>query len=221
MSSRTSNKHALIDKANSTVTITVAVAAFVVFFSLASSWSLFSQRNFQARVIDHKEKAVSQLEENKKAVDEIDKSYQEFIAQDPNALGGSIKGEGEKDGDNAKIVLDALPSKYDFPALIASVEKLLQDSNFPIIEVSGSDDEVQQKGENQAVELTEVPFQFKTVGQDSAVFDLLAKLEGSIRPLSASAVVFTFTDEGLEVDYSGTTYFLPETTLKIEEKVVR
>ncbi len=139
-----STKRALIGKANSTMVIAVGVAAVLATFSLVSARSLIIKRSYQARVISQQEKARDQLKKNIEAVSTLKTSYEGFVERNPNLIGGSITGTGEQDGDNAKIVLDALPSKYDFPGLVSSLEKILKDRNYNIKSISGTDEETSQ-----------------------------------------------------------------------------
>src|SRR5574338_279847 len=109
-----STKRILIDKANSTIVLAVGIAAFLTVFSMVSSKALLSRRAYQSKVIELQEKARDQLNAN----------YQAFVDRPENIIQGSSTGKGERDGDNAKIVLDALPSVYDFPGLTSSLEKI-------------------------------------------------------------------------------------------------
>ena len=138
-------KHVQIDKANSRMVAIVAMAAFVVVFSLVASRALLGQRSYQARVIAGKQKAVKQLKDNITSVDSLVKSYSVFVSSSTNVLGGNSTGTGAQDGDNAKLVLDALPSQYDFPALATSLEKILTSKNYKINSITGTDDEIKQQ----------------------------------------------------------------------------
>ncbi len=138
-------KRLIINKANATMVIAIAVATFVTVFCLITAKALLSQRAYQARVITRKEKAKDQLKENIKSVEALDTSYKEFVSSPVNVLDGNPAGTGEKDGDNPRIVLDALPSKYDFPALATSLEKLLTDRNYKVDGITGTDEEIAQQ----------------------------------------------------------------------------
>lgn len=190
----TMGKRALIDKANSTMVIAIAVAGFLVVFALFASKALLSQRSYQSRVIGKKEAAVDQLKANQEAVDKLAVNYKAFVETQDNVIGGNPNGSGDRDGNNAKIVLDAMPSKYDFPAFITSVEKLLKTKNFELTSVGGTDDEVTQTGtqDNAPDAPVEIPFQFSTeVGSYNRVKDALSLLEQSIRPISVRKLTIT------------------------------
>jgi hypothetical protein len=114
-----------VDKANARIVMVSAGAAFLSVFFIISSIALFSQIRYQNKVISQKKVAVKQLDANLKARDELVDKYKAFVAAPQNILQGNPDGTGPADGSNAKLVLDSLPSKYDFPALTSSIEKLV------------------------------------------------------------------------------------------------
>ena len=146
-----SSKQLLINKANSQMVGITAVAAILVVMSLMGSRGLLAQRAYQARVIGEKEKALKQLKQNSNNVNKLVDAYNDFQKQDTNIIGGVTTGSSDKDGDNAKIILDALPSQYDFPALTSSLEKILTDPSYKINTITGSDDEIAQVKDRKSV----------------------------------------------------------------------
>src|SRR5579872_1441583 len=109
-------KRVAIDKANSQTVIIVAVACFITAFCLIASKSVLSLNSYQARLTSAKEKAHQQLLKNIQDYNALITSYQTFVSSPTNVIGGQTSGNGNKDGNNAKVVLDALPPSYDFPA---------------------------------------------------------------------------------------------------------
>ncbi|MDB5185909.1 MAG: hypothetical protein JWL85_432 [Candidatus Saccharibacteria bacterium] len=220
-----SSKRLQIDKANTTVTIAVAAATFVVIFSLFACRALLSTRSYQAKVINEKETAVRQLKANIEAVDKLVISYKEFSARPDNIINGISTGTGDRDGDNAKITLDALPSKYDFPALVSSIEKLVSQNNFRIVSISGIDQEVEQKtdGASPSPQPVELPFKATVSGAYDPMQELIKVFDQSIRPIQPQIVTFTAQGENKEVqlEFDAKTYYLPEKTLSITTKEVK
>jgi hypothetical protein len=217
-------RRALIDKANVTVVATVSIAAFVTMFSLVATKSLLSQRSYQARVITAREEARNQLDANKKAADTLVSSYQRFVSEQPNRIGGSSTGTGERDGDNARIVLDALPSKYDFPALTTSLEKLVKGQNLVISAISGIDDESnQQKTASSATpQPVEIPFKLGVKGAYDNIHSLVDVLERSIRPFSINQLELKAGGNNeLELTIDGKTYYQPEKSFEFKSEVVK
>ena len=218
------SKRVQVNKATATIVAVVGAASFVTVFSLVACRALISQRGYQSRVIAEKEKAKKQLISNAQAVEELKTQYKVFIETSENVLGGNPKGTGEKDGDNARIVLDALPSKYDFPALTASLEKLLtNNTNFKIDTIAGSDDEVAQdaaaaEGEVKPIEM---PFQIGITGNYQAVQDLTKLLERSIRPFSFQAINMDGTESEMKYFISANTYYQPTKKFNVTTKEVK
>lgn len=236
-----STKRLLISKANSTMVIAVGIAAFLTAFSLVASRSLLIRRSYQSRVIAAQEKARDQLKENIDAVDTLEASYQGFISRKPNLIGGDPTGNGEQDGDNAKIVLDALPSKYDFPALATSVEKILSDRQYSILSIGGTDDEANQSagGTSEPVDgeaappltavvgpsvgnVVEMPFELTAKGNYDSIIDLLGVFQRSIRPLYIQTLSLDSQgeDSGVQLTIQAKSYFQPEKKLEIKYEVV-
>jgi len=223
--SRISTKKIQIDKANSMVVAVVGVSAFLVAFSLVSIKSLLARRSYQAKVISAQEKARDTLTGNINAVNDLKIRYNEFTSRTENIIKGSSVGSGPRDGDNARIILDALPSKYDYPALASSLEKILLDKGYKIDSISGVDQEVTQNGANAAAvqQAVDMPFTVAAVGSYKGMVDLLVTFRKSIRPLYIQKLSF---DAGGEVDsvklsIEGKTYYQPERTLNITEEVVQ
>lgn len=216
-------KRLQITKANSTIMTVIAVASFVVTVSLVGSRALLNQRSYHQRVIAEKEKAVKQLEDNVKAVESLQQSYSSFINRPENILKGNPNGTGERDGHNAKLVLDALPSRYDFPALATSLEKLLTEKNYDIEGITGIDDEVNQQQNNTSPspEPVEMPFSIKFSSSYGAVQDMLVTLERSIRPFQIKSIEFSGEDNDLRADIEANTFYQPARNLDITTKEIQ
>ncbi len=216
-------KRNLITQANKRIVTATAVAAFVVVFSLFAAKSLISQAAYQNKVISGKKKAVAQLKADLNARDDLVTSYQAFIGTQQNIIGGNPTGNGPKDGDNAKIVLDALPSKYDFPALTTSLEKIINDQGLSITSISGMDDEVAQsaKQSSSAPQPIPMPFQIQVGGSYASVQNLISVLDRSVRPFHLKTVELTGNDSSMVATISGETYYQPEKNLNIKTEVVQ
>lgn len=216
-----SNKHLQVDKANATVVAVTAIAAAVTVFCLVGSKALLDQRSFQSRVIEKKQAALDQLKENSEATTTLVTAYQEFVSAPENVIKGNPSGDGERDGDNASIVLDALPSKYDFPALATSIEKILTNLSVEIQSITGQDDEINQNSlESDVTEPVIVPFEFTVGGNYQALQDLIVQLQRSIRPIEATEISFSSSGEDINLDFSGFTYYKPSVGVEITEETI-
>lgn len=217
-------KRALITKANSTMVYATAIAAFLVVFSAVASKALISQAAYQNRVISTKKKALSTLKSDLSAVNSLKTSYKSFVDTPRNVLGGNPAGTGDQDGDNAKIVLDALPGRYDFPALTTSLEKLIVSQGLQIQGITGTDDELAQIA-NQSSTVPQpvaVPFQVRVSGSYDATKSLLSVFERSIRPIQVLKVEVSGDKGGtVTTAIDAQTFYQPEKSLKIRTEVVK
>jgi len=201
-----------------------AVAAFVVVFAGVASKALFSQAAYQNKVISQKKKALSTLKGDISAVGTLKSSYKSFVETPRNVLGGNPTGTGDQDGDNAKIVLDAMPSKYDFPALTASLEKLISAQGLQIQSVTGTDQEVQQANQaSPSPKPVAVPFQIRVSGSYDGIKNLLSSFERSIRPIQIKKVEVDAAAQGgsMVAIIDAQTFYQPEKTLTIKSEVVQ
>ena len=216
-------KRALITKANSTIVIATAVAAFVVIFSLVAGKALLGQAAYQNRVIDAKKKALAQLNSDLDARNTLVASYRTFVNTSQNVLGGVPDGKGDQDGDNAKIILDALPSKYDFPALATSLEKLIKSQNLQIGGITGTDQELTERNNNTSTDPKPIvmPFQVQVSGSYESIQNLIKVFERSIRPFDVLKVDLSGDQGSMTASIDAQTYYQPEKSLKIKSEVVK
>jgi len=219
-----SSKRVLIDKANTRIVIYVSVAAFILVFSLVATKTLISQAAYQNRVIGAKRVAVDQLKSDITASSSLRTSYNAFLSLPQNAIGGNPDGTGPQDGNNAKIVLDALPSTYDFPGLTTSLDNLLSSqSGITIDGISGTDEEatlgINQSSTNPTPQ--PIPFSVSVTGDYSSLQGVINTFERSIRPIQIQTLNITGTEPDLTMTVTAQTYYQPAKSLNINMKVVR
>lgn len=212
------SKRVQIDKTQAVMLGLVVAASVVTMFSLVASKTYFSQANYLNKVAGKKEKAVKQLKANKDAVSTLVKSYQSFASQDPNLIGGTPPGKGERDGDNGRLVLDALPSKYDFPALATSLEKLL--AGYTINSINGSDAGSSQTNSVQIKPIA-MPFTLDVSSDYAGIQKLSGTFEKSIRPFQILGIKLNGTNAILQATITAQTFYQPEKNLKIGSEVVK
>jgi Tfp pilus assembly protein PilO len=216
-------KRSLINKANSTIVIATAVAAFVLVFALVAGNSLSGQVGYQNKVINAKKKALKQLEADLQARDSLEESYKKFVKEDPNVLAGSSEGTGERDGDNAKLILDALPSKYDFPALTTSLEKVIIAQNLKILGISGTDQEADQAANQVSPDPQPIamPFQVEVTGSYGSIQSLVDVFLHSIRPFQIQTLELSGDESSMTATINAQTFYQPEKSLEIKQEVIR
>jgi hypothetical protein len=220
---RLSTKRVLIDKTNSTIVAMTATAAFVVIFALIASKTLVSQAAYQNRIIDAKKTAVSQLKNDIQATSSLVTAYKAFVDTPQNVIGGDPNGTGAKDGDNAKVVLDALPSKYDFPALATTLEKLLTSQNVQIQSITGTDDELAQSGDQTSADPKPVamPFQLSVTGDYQSIQKLIDTFGSSIRPFQIQTMELSGGQSNMTLTLTAQTYYQPEKVFSIQKETIR
>jgi hypothetical protein len=219
-----STKRVAISKANAQMVGIVAGAAFITIFCLVASKAVFSQERYQARVISAKEKANDQLEANLKNFSSLQKSYAIFNSAPTNIIGGSATGTGDNDGTNSKIILDALPSSYDFPALTSSLEKILADNNLKVSSITGTDDQVNQQNNliNPNPQAVSMSFSFTVNDANySSVSQLITKLQESIRPVVIDTLDLSGAANNMTATVNAHTYFQPVKGVSITKKVIK
>jgi hypothetical protein len=217
------SKRAQIDKANTTTMVAAGVAAFLVVFSLVAAKSLIGQALYQNRVIGEKRKTLNQLKEDIAARDNLVKSYEAFVGTSQNVIGGNPLGSGDRDGDNGKIILDALPSKYDFPALTTSLEKLSNSQGLKIMSLTGIDDEAAQSAQQESSSPAPIPMQFElsVEGSYPQLQALIETFDKSIRPMQIQKLTITGNEGSVDAVVAAQTFYQPEKVLELKTKVVK
>ena len=216
-------KHDIIDKTNSKTIVTVAVATFILVFSLFAGRALISQSLYHTRVISEKEKSLKQLTENEKAIKELEKSFSSFTSQATNIIGGNAGGVGPLDGTNDKIILDALPEKYDYPGLSSSFEKILRDGSYDIGSIGGTEDPTAAAAGNTAgvIVPTVIPYAFTVSSDVDGIRRLLETLERSIRPMYVDNLQLQAGENILQTRVSLHTFFAHSKTFELGSKEVK
>lgn len=211
-----------INKASATVVLGVSLAAVVVAFSLVGCKVLLEQRAFQSRVISQQKTSLKIAKADIKEARNLSAAYNNFNEKDTNIIGGSKIGAGAQDGTNTKIILDALPSQYDFPALITSLDSLLTKRGFKAGGITGTDDTSQQDKPASATPIAvPIPFQLSASGSYNSVKDLVTALDHTILPVAFDTMQLTGTDSTLSITGTAKTYYQPAKTLNITSKVVK
>jgi len=220
-STHRSVKHEIINKDSTRIVTIVAGTVFLVVFCGFAFKTLFSQSLYHNRVIGEKEKALRQLESNKEAVEELEQSYTAFVGEAENILSGSPGGDGPLDGDNAKIVLDALPGIYDYPALSSSFEKILLGGGYTISSLGGTEEQGVGGEATSDVKPINIPYAFSFVSTVEGSKDLLKTLERSIRPMNVDSIAIQVQAGGqLETEVTLHTYFTQQKTFELGSKEV-
>jgi hypothetical protein len=244
-------KHLQIHKANNMMFIVVGIATVLSVFSLLSAKALFGQSNYQRKVLSERHTAVDKLKTNVDEAKKLKQQYDAFESQNPNIIGGKggldiaialSKGQDQsgtvtvngqplnlstQDGDNAKIVLDALPSRYDFPALISSIEKIANLDHAPLQSVIGTDesntgtqDGTTSNAASAQADSQTIPFSVTTQTDYNTAQTLVKDLERSIRPMDITRFSIHGNGGSMNETIEATTNYQQPVSLQIKEKEV-
>jgi Tfp pilus assembly protein PilO len=223
-------KRSLIDQADKRMLTFAGIAAFVVIFSIVASKSLISQLGYQNRLASAKQTALNQLTTDLTSEHSLINSYQTFVSSSTNIIGGSTTSQGSLNGgDNGQIILDALPSKYDFPAMLTSLNGLLNSSGATITSMSGVDEQLSQQSDQTSPSPQPVPmvFQFTVAGSYQNIQTLFDDLQRSTRPIqfqNVSIVASTNSKTNqtvLTLTATAQTFYQPEKVFNITSEVVQ
>lgn len=223
MAGMPSIKRTLIEKSNTTIVVATSVACFLVVFCAVAAFSLFDQFMYQNRVIGADKKALNQLKTDIESTKSLVASYQSFVSTPTNSIGGDPNGTGPQDGNNAKIILDALPSKYDYPALITSLEKILTGQSVQIQSITGTDDAATQAAnQSSSVPMPQpMPFQVVVTGNYDSIQHAVNAFERSIRPFQVQTMELAGDQSQLTLTITAQTYWQPAKNLDIRTQVIR
>jgi Tfp pilus assembly protein PilO len=216
-------KRNLISKANTTIVAVTAGACFIVVFSLVASVTLVGQFKYQNKIISAKREARDTLKKDIESTKTLAAAYRAFTTTSQNVLDGDPNGQGGQDGNNAKIVLDALPAKYDFPALATSLEKILNNQAVTIRSIGGTDDVLNTANTSLSTspQATAMPFKISVSGDYDSMRNVVNALERSIRPIDVQSISITGNQTELTMEVTAQTYYQPGKDLKIGTKVIK
>lgn len=214
-----------IDKNQSPVLVTVIIATIISVFCLTSAKVLLNQALYQRRVINARNTSAKKLEEDIKNTDTLSAQYKAVFlgSTGENIIGGSTAGgSSSRDGSNEKIVLDALPTKYDFPALLTSLSNLLATDGVGTQSIGGSDQSTTVNSEaNYNPQTSPINISLSGTTTYSSAKKLLTDLERSIRPFDVTRLSLSGNESNLTISMDLTTYFQPAKTLDVPSKEIK
>jgi len=221
------SKRARIDKTQSTMLAIISIAAVITIFCLMSAKALLSQAAYQRKVVKANQAAVKQLQANVTAAKALVTQYsQVFEGTNPsNIIGGQNTTSPDAvppNGDNARIVLDALPSKYDFPALISSVSNILTDDKITSPSVTGTDESATiDSSATTNPQPQEIQLTVTGTGTYENVQAFVQDLERSIRPFDVVSLQLAGPQDSLIFTLTVNTYFQPAKSLNVVTQEVK
>lgn len=223
-STKITTKRLKLDQANTVIVVTISIAAIVAVFTIVASKTLLSQYSYQKRVINAENISLSQFKTDAAAATNLTTSYLSFISSSTNVLGGSSTGTATNDGNNAQIILDALPSKYDYPGLLSSMSQMLSNNpNTVVTSIGGSDQQLTQQSDQTSIHPFPVimPFNFSVTGPYANIQTLIETLQRSIRPINIQTMTLSGSDAQLTLAVNANTYYQPEEIYNISSETIK
>lgn len=225
---KTNNKRVQISQAQSRIMLIVSIATVITVFCLVSSKALVSQAAYQKRLVSARESSVKQLQANKSAsltlIDQYNNVFQNTSTA-TNIIGGKFDTNAAAlppNQDNARIVLNALPTSYDFAGLISSVAKILSDNGISSQSITGTDESATATTSASA---TPQPVEIKLTIGGQGSYDSIQKvvkdLERSIRPFDIRTIQLNGTNSTMTFTAEISTYYQPAKTLETTKKKVQ
>jgi hypothetical protein len=222
MAGMDSIKRTLIAKSNTTIVVLTSGAVFIVVFCIVASFSLLRQFAYQNRIIGASRTAYTQLQSNVQAIQSLGTSYNAFVGTPTNIIGGNPNGSGPQDGTNTKIILDALPSNYDYPALVTSLEGLLTTQSVQIQSIVGTDNAATQTiSQSSAPSPQPMPFQIVVNGDYNSIQNVVQAFDRSIRPFQIQSMELSGDQSKLTLTISAQTFWQPARDLSTRTEVIK
>src|SRR5581483_3897119 len=136
---------------------------------------------------------------------------------------GNPSGTGPQDGSNTKIILDALPSKYDYPALVTSIENIVASQAVQIQSITGVDDAANQASQQTSTNPSPqpMPFQVVVLGDYASIQNVVHAFERSVRPFQIQTTELSGDQNKLTLTVKAQTYWQPARDLSTHTEVVR
>jgi Tfp pilus assembly protein PilO len=205
-------KHVQVDRQHLQIIIVVSLATAGVIFTIFAMQSMYMKARYQSKVISKRTSANKILEANVKKAKTIAVTFNAFDNQQEDILGGKEK--------NSKIVLDSLPSKYDFPALASSISNIATTNGLSIKQLSGTDNEVAAEQESASPKPIEMPFEVTVDGTYEKIQSFLDGMQKSIRPIKVQKVTLKGSEGDMSASITAVTYYQPAKVIKYNEVLV-
>jgi len=222
-------KRVQLDKANQLIFGSLAFTVFIFIFALFATKDLISQGSYQNRVISQQTIAKNNLDTDLNAISSLKSSYKAFVDQPQNLLGGNPAGSGNNDGNNSKIILDALSTSFDPNAWnlnFSNLNSLLgQGSGFVSLSAASAAPSASSSQSTGSSSPSPTPVQLSgtfstSLNNIQGTLDLLNK---PIIPIQVNTLIFTAATNGQSptVNYTATSFYQPAYQFNIGQVIVK
>lgn len=225
MSENTSFKRMQIDKATRNMILVASASAFITIFCLIAGRSLLTILSYQNKVITQQQAALDTLNSDISTVNKLTSSYQAFNNAPTNVLGASSTGSGQNQGNNAKIILDALPSEFIYPAITNTIQNLFNNQGVKVngVSVTNAGGAAASTSTTNAPAISApipIPISFSVTGTYQQTQAVLTLVNRSIMPIQILNMSFTGDQSNMTLSVSAQTYYQPAVGFSITTKAV-
>ena len=219
-------KRTQISKANKVMFIWIAAASALVSFALVTSFFLGQKLIFNEKVLFEKNKTVSILNANNGAVEELATNIRALDADEALALA-----KANENDQAIRVILDALPSDANSPALGASLQiKLLAGipgltleslQVNPVVGVESLTAGAVEDASATGASGNEITFRFSISGSEDTLRTALKNLERSIRTIDITSLVIESQGDVQLMTVAGRAFYEPAKNVVLYDKVVK
>jgi len=220
-------KRSQISKANRTMFLWIAIASALVGFVAVVAILLGQKLIFNEKLLMEKAKTQSILKANNEAIEGLQTEVR--VLDTNEAL---IKNKAKPDNQALQVILDALPSEANSPALGASLQArllvnipgLIAIDSLQVDPVEGIESldggAVQDGSSSSGDTANEITFRFSVIGNQDALRQVLTNLQRSIRIIDVTRIQVENrgTDQVMTVE--GRAFYEPARVVKLYDKVV-
>lgn len=221
-----SAKSLQIDKTQQKMLGLVIAATVATIFCLTGAKVLVGKAMYQQRVINARNSSAKQLTADISDAKSLSTQYKDvFIGSNSvNIIGGNANAtsSSSQDGDNGKIVLDALPTTYDFPALLTSLSNMLGSDGVGVQSIGGTDQSTTINNDpTYNPQTQQIDLNISATSTYNGANRLLKDLERSIRPFDVTHLALSGDQGNMVINIDLTTYYQPAKTLIIPSKEIK
>lgn len=220
-------KHTQIAKANRNMFFWVAGVSVIVGFAVVISIFLVQRIMFNEKVLAEKDKTVATLDANNANISELEAQVRVL---DSNQL--LIDAKAKETDQPIQVILDALPSDANSLALGASLQnKLLVGVSGLTIESLQVDpvvgvealqtDQGVEDLSGDLVSATEISFRFAVSGSETALKQVLQRLERSIRTIDVQSISIESQGSKRLLTVEARAFYEPARVVELKDKVIK
>lgn len=218
-------KRQQITQANRMMFVWVAGASAIIAIAAVLSITLYNKMVFNQEIIDHQSRTLETLKQNNQVVGTNDEPGDVLLnAGLLNSSAALLEIRSQSNDQPLQPVLDALPSAANSAALGASLQNVLL--NIEGVSIDSLSFDTLDTGDTGAVSTgglgpSAIPFSFTATSSDiNKFFELLNRLERSIRPIKIKTLVIEVGDTSTTLTVTAESYYQSPVNIDLKEETL-